>query len=314
MFVTNHDYSTGSEIPRFDVIALGETMLALSPPPGASLRDATALLVDHAGAESNTCVGLARLGLRVAWISRLGADAAGDRIVSALTNERIDTRWVRRDPQRPTGLMIKEPDVGVRYYRTGSAASALGPEDLTGVPLHEARAVLVSGVTALIGPQPHAAGLALLSAAGHPPPLRIVDPNLRHGLWGSDRRRELVMRFVERSDLLLTGAQELAELLGESNDVRTLAEHAAARGPREIVVRASDSVGALSDKGSWVEIDVRRHTAVDPVGAGDAFNAGYIAVRLNGGTVEDALQSGARCGAAVTTAVSDTAAFPRRLE
>src|SRR6476659_9427693 len=103
-----------------DVVALGETMLALAPEAGFSIRNAPALLVDHAGAESNTCVGLARLGLRVAWISRLGADAAGDRILGALDAEGIETRWVERDPHRPTGLMIKQPGVGVRYYRSES--------------------------------------------------------------------------------------------------------------------------------------------------------------------------------------------------
>ena len=272
------------------------------------------LLVDHAGAESNTCVGLARLGFRVAWISRLGADAAGDRIVDTLTNEGVDTRWVRREPQRPTGLMIKEPGVGVRYYRTGSAASVLGPEDLAGVPLTDARAVLVTGVTALIGPQPHAAGLALLSKDTSPTPLRIVDPNLRDGLWGSERRAELVMPFIERCDLLLTGESELAELLGQSVDAKTLARRIADRGPREIVVRSSRLVGTLTSDGAWFELDVRRNDAVDPVGAGDAFNAGYIAVRLRGGSIDEALRAGVRCGAAVTTAVSDTSAFPRWLD
>jgi sugar/nucleoside kinase (ribokinase family) len=68
----------------YDLIALGETMLALAAPAGASLRDAPHLVVDHAGAESNTCVGLARLGFRVAWMSRLGSDAAGDRIAGTL--------------------------------------------------------------------------------------------------------------------------------------------------------------------------------------------------------------------------------------
>ena len=58
----------------YDLIALGETMLALAPAPGETLQSAATLQVDHAGAESNTCVGLARLGLRVAWISRLGDD------------------------------------------------------------------------------------------------------------------------------------------------------------------------------------------------------------------------------------------------
>jgi 2-dehydro-3-deoxygluconokinase len=301
-------------LPPFalDLIALGETMIALAPPPGESLRTATALLVDHAGAESNTCVGLARLGLQVAWVSRLGVDAAGDRILDALVREGVELRWVRRDPRRPTGVMIKEPAAGVRYYRSGSAASMLAPEDLADVPLSDARAVLVTGVTALIGPQPHAAGLALLSASQGP--LRIVDPNLRDGLWGSERRVELVMPFVERCDLLLTGEAELAELLGESTDVKTLARRAAARGPREIVVRAPAIVGALDADGAWSELDVRRDLAVDPIGAGDAFNAGYIAVRLRGGAIDEALRAGARCGAAVTTAVSDTAAFPRRLE
>jgi 2-dehydro-3-deoxygluconokinase len=297
---------------RFDLIALGETMLALAPPAGRSVRDAVHLLIDHAGAESNTCVGLARLGFHVAWVSRLGADAAGDRILDALRAEgpgTIDTRWVRRDSARPTGMMVKEPGTGVRYYRTGSAASEMGPEDLADVPVAEARAVLVTGVTALIGPRPHAAGLALLNAARG---LRIVDPNLRAGLWGSDRRAELVRPFIDHCDLLLAGAQELAEILG-TGDANALARRAAGRGPREIVVRDANTIGALSE-GVWRELDITRDAAVDPIGAGDAFNAGYIAARLGGGTIDDALGAGARCGAAVTTAVSDTSGFPRTLD
>src|SRR5215813_8310079 len=98
-------------------------MLALAPPSGVALRAAPTLLVDHAGAESNTAVGLARLGYSVAWISRLGADAAGDRILAALAAESVDTRWVERDPQRSTGVMLKDPRAGVRYYRSESAAS-----------------------------------------------------------------------------------------------------------------------------------------------------------------------------------------------
>src|ERR1043166_5061971 len=185
----------------YDLVALGETMTALSPPAGHTVRTAPTLLVDHAGAESNTCVGLARLGLRVAWISRLGADTGGERILR---------RWVERDPQRPTGLMIKEPGAGVRYFRSESAASVMGPEILDDAPVAGAHAVLVAGVTALTGPQPHAAGVALLERARG---LRIVDPNLRSGLWGTPRRAALVRAFVERCDLLLAGEEEVAEIV-----------------------------------------------------------------------------------------------------
>jgi 2-dehydro-3-deoxygluconokinase len=303
------EISTGQTTISFDLIALGETMLALAPPHGTSMRVATSLLVDHAGAESNTVVGLARLGLRTAWVSCLGDDAAGTRILDALSKEQVDTQWVRRDPRRPTGMMLKDPDAGVRYYRTGSAASAMEPEILRDVPVAAARAVLVTGVTALIGSGPHAAGLALLSAARG---LRIVDPNLRAGLWGSDRRRELVLPFVERCDLLLAGQAELAEVLGAEvrGAAEALARRAQTRGPREVVVRSAASIGVLAG-GSWTTLDIRRDAAVDPIGAGDAFNAGYIAVRLRDGSIEDALHAGARCGAAVTTSLSDTDGFPR---
>jgi 2-dehydro-3-deoxygluconokinase len=305
---------TGQTNMSDTLVALGETMIALAPARGTSMRTAESLLVDHAGAESNTAVGLARLGLRTAWVSCLGADAAGARILDALSRENVDIQFVRRDPLRPTGLMLKDPDAGVRYYRTGSAASAMGPEILDGVPIADARAVLVSGVTALIGERPHAAGLALLSAARG---LRIVDPNLRRGLWGSDRRVELVRPFVERCDLLLTGDAELEEILGagwagqagRAGWKEELARLGSALGPREVVVRSQGSIGALAD-GVWTALDIRRDAAVDRIGAGDAFNAGYIAVRLGGGTIEAALRAGAHCGAAVTTAVSDTAAFP----
>jgi 2-dehydro-3-deoxygluconokinase len=175
-------------------------------------------------------------------------------------------------------------------------------------------------VTALIGSEPHAAALALLESARG---LRIVDPNLRTGLWGSDRRAELVRPLIDRCDLLLTGMSELEELLGDSNAkaaparrsseaAKAAAERAQSRGPREVVIRSAASVGVLTADG-WQELDIRRDDAVDPIGAGDAFNAGYIAVRLRGGTVDEALRAGVRCGAAVTTSPSDTAGFPRDL-
>jgi len=296
----------------YDLVALGETMTALSPPAGHTVRTAPTLLVDHAGAESNTCVGLARLGLRVAWISRLGADTAGERILDALRGEGIDTRWVERDPQRPTGLMIKEPGAGVRYFRSESAASVMGPEILDDAPVAGAHAVLVTGVTALIGPQPHAAGVALLERARG---LRIVDPNLRSGLWGSPRRAALVRAFVERCDLLLAGEEEVAEIVAAAGarDPAVLARAAAALGPKEIVVRGARRVGVLA-AGGWQEIDIHRGDAVDPIGAGDAFNAGYIAVRLRGGSIADALDAAIRCGASVTSSTSDTAGFPRETD
>jgi 2-dehydro-3-deoxygluconokinase len=293
---------------KYDLIGLGETMLALAPPPGESIAAARTLVVDHAGAESNTCVGLARLGFRVAWVSRLGEDSAGERILAALRCEGVDTRFVRRDPQRPTGIMLKDAG-GVRYYRSESAASRLSPDDVAGAPIPAARAVLVTGVTAQIGESPQRAALACLRAARG---LRVVDPNFRRGLWGSDRRSELVLPLIEACDLLLAGEAELSELFGTGAPVE-LARRAAERGPREVVVRGDARVLALERGHGSTELDARRGDALDPIGAGDAFNAGYLAVRLRGGAALDALRAGARCGAAVASQLGDTAGFPRDL-
>src|SRR5204862_1910460 len=93
----------------YDLIAMGETMATFCPPPDTTLAQTESLLVDHGGAESNTCVGLARLGFHVAWVSKLGADPLGDRVLEALQSEGLDTQWVTRDDTRPTGIMVKDP-------------------------------------------------------------------------------------------------------------------------------------------------------------------------------------------------------------
>jgi 2-dehydro-3-deoxygluconokinase len=240
-------------------------------------------------------------------VSRLGTDVAGDRVTAALEREGVDLRWVVRDPRRPTGIMLRDTAGTVVYYRHGSAASVLSPEDLDDVPVGDAGAVLVSGITALIGERPRLAALSFLERARG---LRVVDPNLRPGLWGSDRAVELIAPLVERCDLLLGGERELAELVGAAPPDE-LARRCRALGPREVVVkRGPRGAAALDERGGWYELAGDPRANVDPVGAGDAFNAGYLAARLAGLGVPEALGEGARCGAAVATVVGDTEGFP----
>jgi 2-dehydro-3-deoxygluconokinase len=288
-----------------DVLALGETMLSLVA-VGVPLAEASELHVTHGGAESNTCIGLIRLGVRAAFVSRLGNDPAGDRVAADLRDAGVDLRWVRRDPERPTGLMLRETSgLPAWYHRVGSAASGLSPADLEGVPVEEARGVLVTGITAMLGDGPHAAALALLERARG---LRVVDPNLRSGLWGSDRALELVLPLLERADLILGGEGELERLVGSRG--RELAERCHALGAREVVLKRGAKGAAVSDGSGWIEHRPPPLEDADPVGAGDAFNAGYLAARLSGRPSAEALEQAARCGAAVATTIGDHAGFP----
>jgi 2-dehydro-3-deoxygluconokinase len=291
---------------RYDVIALGETMLSLVAEEGP-MQTAASFRATHGGAESNACVALARTGLRVAWVSRLGADHAGDRIREALEHEGVDLRWVLTDPERPTGAMFRDREGGLAYLRAGSAASALDAHDLDDVPVEDARAVLVTGITAMLGAGPQRAAIELLDRATG---IRMVDPNLRPGLWGSDRAEDLIRPLVRRCDVLIGGEHELREI-AEGDDAEALARACAALGPTEVVVkRGAAGIAALGPDGVWRDhppVPVIEH---DPVGAGDACNAAYLAARLDGADVPDALKAGAVAGAATAALLGDTGVAP----
>jgi 2-dehydro-3-deoxygluconokinase len=285
---------------RFDVIALGETMLSLVAEDG-TLETATRFSATHGGAESNTCVALSRAGLRVAWVSRLGDDAAGRRIRSTLGEAGIDLTWVATDHERPTGVMLRDTAGNVSYLRDGSAASALDVSDLEPAPIEQARAVLVSGITAMLGPGPRRAASALLDRARG---VRVVDPNLRDGLWGSSRAAELIAPLVARCDLLLGGETELAALAPGTG--QALATACAELGPEEVVVkRGSAGAGALEAGGVWHEQPGVPVDELDPVGAGDAFNAAYIAARLDGRDVPETLKAATVAGANAAATFGD---------
>ena len=290
-----------------DVIAVGETMFSLVALDGP-LDEATSFHATHGGAESNTCVALSRLGKCTAWVSRVGTDPPGDRILAVLGREGVQLSWVKRDPDRPTGLMLRDTVGTVRYYRTGSAASALSPNDLEEVPVEDARAVFGTGITPLLGRDPGRAVRALFRRARG---MRVLDLNLRKGLWGSDRTVALIEPLFRSCDLVLGGVDEV----GAFDDAQTaegLARAIARRGPREVVVKGGRSgAGALDPEGRWHEVAPAPVEDVDPVGAGDAFDAGYLHARLNGAGVPEALLEGARCGAAVAATIGDADGVPR---
>ena len=293
----------------FDVIALGETMVAFAPPPGTSLLAADALEVDIAGAESNACIGLARSGLSTTWISRVGADPFGERILQTLATESVDTRFTVRDTAHPTGLMVKDPGrERPHYYRSTSAARQLEPGSLAGVPVEEARCVLVTGITALISQSAADAALELLRRGRG---IRAFDPNLRPGVWGSERARELCLPLLAACNVLIGGAGEIGSLVGGTTPEET-AWLALEHGPDEVVLkRAELGASAASAATGWIHEDAPSITVVDPIGAGDAFNAGYLATRIRGGDVRAALARGVACGAAVASSMGDWRGFPR---
>ncbi|WP_329292281.1 sugar kinase [Streptomyces sp. NBC_01455] len=277
------------------VVCVGETMAALAPDPVGPLEEAEHLRLTVAGAESNVAMYLADHGVPVAWLSALGDDAPGRRVRAAVAAAGVDVTHVRTDPDRPTGLLLKSPHrdgTHVHYYRSGSAASALGPALLDTRPVRAASLLHVSGITPALSPSCRDLVSRALAAAPDERPYAVsFDVNHRPALWHDDTAATVLRDLADRADVVFVGLDEAQNLWGSgltAAGVRELLPH-----PRIVVVKdGADSATAAVRDGDVVAVPALRTLVVEPVGAGDAFAAGFLAGLLRGETLTRALRLG----------------------
>src|SRR5215472_12367452 len=137
---------------RAEFVTLGEALAVFIADPPTPLAAASRFQCTVAGAESNVAVGLARLGHRAVFLGKVGADALGEMVLRRLRAEDFDVSFVRRDPAKPTGLIIRDSS-SVRpsefaYYRRDSAGAALEPADIPDEVVAGCQHLHVSGITA----------------------------------------------------------------------------------------------------------------------------------------------------------------------
>ncbi|MDR7234094.1 sugar kinase [Agrococcus sp. BE272] len=296
------------------VVTIGESLGLLVASRVGRLELSPAMDLGFGGAESNVAIGLARLGVDATWMGRLGDDALGRLVERGLRAERV-TPVVVRDPEAPTALMLKErPAAGasaVSYYRAGSAGARLSPEDLDLAVVRAADVLHVTGITAAIGAAPRAAIDAAIEAARDAGATVSFDVNHRSRLWGDAEARAAYRDLAARADLLFAGEDE-AELLTGERGAEAQAAALAALGPAQVVVkRGVEGALALADGALLAQAAFPVH-AVDTVGAGDAFVAGYLAELVAGAPLAERLRTAAACGALACTAPGDWEAAPDR--
>lgn len=261
------------------LVTLGEVMVSLSANRIGPLRGARQLDVSVAGSEANVAIGVVRLGHSASWLSRLGADEFGELVRGTLRGEGV-TVCAPADPSAPTGLMVKERrtgDVGrVLYYRSGSAASRLGPADLPLALIESARVLHVTGITPALSGSAADAVRHAVSVARAAGVTVSLDVNYRARLWDPSAARVELSALARLADLVFASADELAVVDADGDPERLLAD-----GVHAVVV-TDGSKGAYSVTAAGV---VRQPAfpvrVVDPVGAGDAFVAGYLAGLLD---------------------------------
>lgn len=266
-----------------EVLCLGETMALLSPVTAESLEDAETCRLDVGGAESTVALYLSEAGRHTAWVSRVGDDPLGRRVRSEIARHGVDVRWVTTTAAGPTGVYFKDPHpdgTTVHYYRDGSAASTMGPEDADRLPLDGVRVVHLSGITPALSDSCRALVQTLVERVAASPALLSFDVNHRPGLWSAEQAAPLLLELARRSDVVLVGRDEAERLWGTGTaaDVR---EHVGA-GPRLVVKDGAVGAWEFDPDSGPTFVPAPRVEVVEPVGAGDAFAAGWLDALLDG--------------------------------
>ena len=256
-----------------DVVTLGETMALVAAPEIGLLRHATSLRLSCGGAESNVAVGVARLGHRVAWIGRVGADEFGVMVRRMLAAEGVEAR-VRVDPDAPTGLMVKYRRTGtvtqVLYYRKGSAGSRLDRSDIDADLIRSARVLHLTGITPALSQTARDAVGYAVEVAAEAGVTVCLDLNYRSKLWSPEQAGPVLAGLVARADILFATEPE-ARLVVDGTGPAELGRALAALGPGQVVIKRG-ALGAVAVvDGEALEVLPYPVTEVDPVGAGDAF-------------------------------------------
>jgi sugar/nucleoside kinase (ribokinase family) len=304
----------------YDVATLGEMMVLLVAEQAGPLEQVGSFRKCTAGAETNVAIGLARLGLRVSWASRLGDDSLGRYLLSEMRREGVDCSRVPLVPGQRTGLQFKERvtdgrDAFVESHRKGSAASQMTEDEVDASWLLSARHLHATGIFPGVSATTRAAARKSLQTMRSAGRTISFDPNLRPALWPSvDAMRQEVNSLAALADWVLPGLEEGRILTGHQQP-EDIARFYRDRGARLVVVKLG-AEGAYfdGDGGSGRVPAFPVAKVVDTVGAGDGFAVGVVSALLTGSTVPDAVRRGAWIGARAVQVQGDTEGLPSRAE
>lgn len=305
-----------------EILTFGEAMTMFVAQTPGKLPDIESFQRRIAGADTNVAIGLARLGFHVGWLSRVGSDSFGEFIRHTLENEGLDCRYLHTDTEHPTGLLFKEraldgADPSVEYFRRGSAASHLTPQDASDIDFSMLRHVHATGIPPALSASARELAYHMLRKARAGGASISFDPNLRPSLWASESdMRDTLNALAALSDWVLPGLSEGQLLTGQKTPY-DVAGYYLDQGASAVIIK-------LGPEGSYYRgnVDGQEESftvggcqvaeVVDTVGAGDGFAVGVISALLDGGSARQAAMRGNLIGAQAIQVIGDMEGLPNR--
>ena len=300
--------------PGPDLATFGETMLRLSPPRGERLETADELDAQAGGAESNVAVAAARLGAETAWLSKLPASPLGRRLATELRGHGVEpgVAWDDREDARLGTYYLEfggaPRGTNVIYDRADASITTVSPEELPTEAVEAADWFHTSGITPALSPAAAETTAALLEAARESGTTTVFDLNYRSKLWSPEEARAGIEELLPAVDVLIAPEDDAAAIFDREGDAASVARAFDEAFGFETVIVTRGGEGAVAlHAGETHEQGVFESDTVDAIGTGDAFVGGYLARRIDGGSVPEALSYAAATAALKRTVAGDMA-------
>jgi 2-dehydro-3-deoxygluconokinase len=278
--------SQTADTTPFDVVTIGETMLRLTPPDFLRLGQGDVLQTHVGGSESNTAVGLAKLGRRVAWLSRLTDNPMGRSIERTIRAHGVDTSQVVWTNSDRVGLYFLENGSPPRpsqviYDRAGSAFSKFDDDMMSDTIFQPStsRWLHLTGITLGLGETTQRLVRKAVRLARKAGWKISFDVNYRALLWSTTSAKAACNELFESADLLFLAerdARNVWQIDGEGDPHQSMRQLLAIRAGKTTVMTLG-SQGAIAGEGD--DSVLQTIEPVHPIGrlgGGDAFSAGFL--------------------------------------
>lgn len=319
-----------------DLICLGRLLVDLyATNIGARLEDVSHFAKYLGGSSGNVAFGTARLGLKSAMLSRVGAEQMGQFLVDTLAAEGCDVSQLKRDPEHLTGLVllgIKDRDsFPLLFYRDHCADMALSVGDIDESFIASSKALAITG-THFSQPGVHAAASRALDFARRNNVRTVLDIDYRPVLWGLTEKGDGETRFIADSSVtqhlhailpkfdLIVGTEEEFRIAGGMDDLIACLRVVRQVSDATLVVKLGALGCVVIDGAIPARIEdagIKRGVQVEVLnvlGAGDAFLSGFLSGWLRGEDYAACCRYANACGALVVSRHGCAPAMPTQAE
>ncbi|WP_196595609.1 sugar kinase [Pectinatus frisingensis] len=297
------------------LILAGEPMGLLIAQSEGSLDSASGYSLAVAGAEFNVAVGTARLHHRVTYMTKLGKDPFGKRVIRVLNENGIGNEFVSFSDEHKTGFMLKgkvnKGDPDIFYFRAGSAASTISPADVGKIDMRNYSYIHLTGILPALSDETRAAVYLMFDKARAAGLTISFDPNLRPQLWPSLKiMRETINDMASHADIVLPGIAEGKILVG-SDDPKKINDFYRQNGAGIVITKCGAEGAFVTDGNENYKVEgYKVRQIIDTVGAGDGFAVGIITGLMENLPLYEAVKRGNAIGAIQVMSRGDNEGLP----